>query len=52
MHIEHASELVPEWFDGYARVGLTAGTSTLPATIEAVHAALLRFAVKGARTRT
>jgi len=52
VHIEHASELVPEWFDGYARVGLTAGTSTLPATIEAVHAALLRFAVKGARTRT
>lgn len=44
LHIENASELVPEWFCGREVVGLTAGTSTLPATIDAVHEQLIRLA--------
>lgn len=44
LHIENASELVPEWFDGHEVVGLTAGTSTLSTTIDAVHNELLRLA--------
>ena len=34
-------DLRPEWFDGIETVGLTAGTSTLDETIDAVHEALL-----------
>ena len=44
LHIENAGELAPEWFCGRERVGLTAGTSTLPRTIDAVHEELLRLA--------
>lgn len=44
LHIENASELDPEWLHGFEMVGLTAGTSTLPATIDAVHDELLRLA--------
>ena len=44
LHVENASELRPEWFLGCRRLGLTAGTSTLPATIEAVHARLRAIA--------
>ena len=36
-HIERPEELVPEWFDGMDTVGLTAGTSTLPETVQAAH---------------
>ncbi len=35
-HVENAAELRPEWFAGCKVVGLTAGTSTPDATIEAV----------------
>lgn len=39
-HVRDAAELDPSWFRGVAVVGLTAGTSTLNATIDAVEAAL------------
>jgi 4-hydroxy-3-methylbut-2-en-1-yl diphosphate reductase len=44
IHIERAEELIAEDFVGVAVVGLTAGTSTLPETVEAVQARLIRFA--------
>jgi 4-hydroxy-3-methylbut-2-en-1-yl diphosphate reductase len=40
-HVQSADELDPTWFKGIATVGLTAGTSTLPETIEEVHRALV-----------
>lgn len=40
-HVQSAEELDPDWFKGIATVGLTAGTSTLPETIEEVHRALV-----------
>lgn len=43
-HVERAEELMPEWFDNYEAVGLTAGTSTLPETLEEVHTRLLTIA--------
>jgi 4-hydroxy-3-methylbut-2-enyl diphosphate reductase len=36
-HIERAEELRTDWFAGIDIVGLTAGTSTLPETVDAVH---------------
>jgi 4-hydroxy-3-methylbut-2-enyl diphosphate reductase len=39
-HVEGADELNPEWFVGLEVVGLTAGTSTLDATIDEVERAL------------
>lgn len=42
-HVESADDLVPEWFDGLASVGLTAGTSTLDETIDEVQRALERI---------
>jgi 4-hydroxy-3-methylbut-2-enyl diphosphate reductase len=42
-HVETAADLDPSWFAGLATVGLTAGTSTLDETIDAVHRALERF---------
>lgn len=45
LHVQSAADLDPEWFSGVDTVGLTAGTSTLEATIEEVHQALLRMAV-------
>jgi 4-hydroxy-3-methylbut-2-enyl diphosphate reductase len=45
LHVQDASELDPEWFLGVETVGLTAGTSTLDTTIDAVHSALLRLPV-------
>jgi 4-hydroxy-3-methylbut-2-en-1-yl diphosphate reductase len=36
-HIERSDELRSEWFDRISIVGLTAGTSTLPETVHAVH---------------
>jgi 4-hydroxy-3-methylbut-2-enyl diphosphate reductase len=41
IQVQAADDLVPDWFKGFATVGLTAGTSTLPETIEAVHRALV-----------
>ncbi|MBE7213388.1 MAG: 4-hydroxy-3-methylbut-2-enyl diphosphate reductase, partial [Gluconacetobacter diazotrophicus] len=38
--IERPDELDPAWLDGAEVVGLTAGTSTLPETVRAVHARL------------
>jgi len=42
-HVERPDELKVEWFAGVATVGLTAGTSTLPETVAAVHQRLLQF---------
>lgn len=36
-HVQGADDVKPEWFDGIRVVGLTAGTSTLDQTIQAVH---------------
>lgn len=41
LHVESAAELDAAWLAPFSRVGLTAGTSTLPETIAAVHAELL-----------
>jgi 4-hydroxy-3-methylbut-2-enyl diphosphate reductase len=43
-HIEQSTELDPHWFDGIATVGLTAGTSTLPETLQQVHDRLTAIA--------
>jgi 4-hydroxy-3-methylbut-2-enyl diphosphate reductase len=40
-HVQGAADLRPEWFRGCETVGLTAGTSTLDATIAEVHQALI-----------
>jgi 4-hydroxy-3-methylbut-2-enyl diphosphate reductase len=42
-HVQSAAELDPTWFQGRNAVGLTAGTSTPQATIDAVYAALRRM---------
>jgi 4-hydroxy-3-methylbut-2-enyl diphosphate reductase len=42
-HIQSAADLRPEWFAGIDAVGLTAGTSTLDATIEEVYTALTQL---------
>ena len=42
-HVQGPEDLRPEWFDGIDAVGLTAGTSTLDETIEAVESALRQF---------
>jgi (E)-4-hydroxy-3-methyl-but-2-enyl pyrophosphate reductase len=42
-HIENAAELDPRALRGFQVVGLTAGTSTLDETIDAVYAALRRL---------
>lgn len=42
-HVQTAADLRPEWFEGIAAVGLTAGTSTLDETIDEVYEALLRM---------
>ncbi len=44
VHIERAEELSAADFEGVAVVGVTAGTSTLPETVESVQARLLTFA--------
>ena len=43
-HIERPEELRSEWFDGISVVGLTAGTSTLRETVEAVFRRLEEIA--------
>jgi 4-hydroxy-3-methylbut-2-en-1-yl diphosphate reductase len=42
-HIERPDELRLKWFDGINIVGLTAGTSTLPETVQAVHERLTQL---------
>jgi 4-hydroxy-3-methylbut-2-enyl diphosphate reductase len=42
-HVQGPKDLRPEWFDGIEIVGLSAGTSTLDETIDAVEAALCRI---------
>jgi 4-hydroxy-3-methylbut-2-enyl diphosphate reductase len=44
-HVQGPEDLRPEWFDGVETVGLTAGTSTLDETIQAVHQALVGLPV-------
>ena len=41
IHVQDASDLEPAWFRDFSAVGLTAGTSTLPETIDQVHRALV-----------
>lgn len=43
-HVERPDELVASWFDGAARVGLTAGASTPTSQIEAVRARIAELA--------
>jgi len=43
-HIERPDELRSEWFDGISVVGLTAGTSTLRETVDAVFRSLEEIA--------
>lgn len=44
-HVQGPEDLRPEWFDGVESVGLTAGTSTLDDTIDAVEDALQQMSV-------
>ncbi len=43
-HVQSAADLEPQFFLGCTKVGLTAGTSTLDATIDEVEAGLRRLA--------
>lgn len=45
-HVQAAEDLRPEWFAGLDRVGLTAGTSTLDETVDAVEAELRAMGVE------
>jgi 4-hydroxy-3-methylbut-2-en-1-yl diphosphate reductase len=47
-YIERAEELRADWFAKIDIVGLTAGTSTLPETVRAVHERLLQLAAHSA----
>lgn len=47
IHVEGADELDAAAVRPFARVGLTAGTSTLPATVDAVEARLRAIAAEG-----
>lgn len=51
LHVEGPDEVDPDWFAGAATVGLTAGTSTLAATVRAVHERLLAIAAGNPRMR-
>ncbi len=44
-HVQGPEDLDPSWFDGVEVVGLTAGTSTLDETIDAVHHALVEMSL-------
>ena len=43
-HVQDAQELEPQWFEGFETIGLTAGTSTLPDTLQQVRDRLESFA--------
>lgn len=51
-HVQHASELRPEWFTDVTRVGITAGTSTPDSTIAQVEQWLRRFDTHPQRNQT
>jgi 4-hydroxy-3-methylbut-2-enyl diphosphate reductase IspH len=42
-HVQSADDLDPSWFAGCATIGLTAGTSTLDETVDAVETRLRRL---------
>jgi 4-hydroxy-3-methylbut-2-enyl diphosphate reductase len=44
-HVQGPEDLRPEWFDGVETIGLTAGTSTLDDTIDAVEYAMQHMSV-------
>lgn len=44
VHVERPEQLVPAWFQGRRIIGLTAGTSTLGRTVDAVQARLAEIA--------
>jgi 4-hydroxy-3-methylbut-2-enyl diphosphate reductase len=46
-HVQTADDLKPAWFEGVHTVGLTAGTSTLDETIDAVHERLATLPDRG-----
>jgi 4-hydroxy-3-methylbut-2-enyl diphosphate reductase len=46
-HVQTADDLQPAWFEGVHTVGLTAGTSTLDETIDAVHERLATLPDRG-----
>jgi 4-hydroxy-3-methylbut-2-enyl diphosphate reductase len=48
LHVQGPGDLDPAWFEGIEVVGLSAGTSTLDATIDEVHNALLQMETAGA----
>jgi len=50
-HVESERELDAAWFRGCRIVGLTAGTSTLPATIDAVERRLRELTTRAAGVR-
>lgn len=50
-HIEGPDEVDPAWFEGVGRVGLTAGTSTLDETVEAVRQRLEAVAAEQPEAR-
>jgi 4-hydroxy-3-methylbut-2-enyl diphosphate reductase len=52
VHIERPEELSAAEFEGVEIVGLTAGTSTLPETVQAAHARLLEFSATQIQTCT
>jgi 4-hydroxy-3-methylbut-2-enyl diphosphate reductase len=52
IHVERAEELRADDFAGCETVGVTAGTSTLPETVEAVRQRLLGFAAEKSRAQS
>jgi 4-hydroxy-3-methylbut-2-enyl diphosphate reductase len=48
-HVECAEQLESAWFIAAATVGLTAGTSTLPETVTAVHERLRQISAENSR---
>jgi 4-hydroxy-3-methylbut-2-enyl diphosphate reductase len=46
VHVQGAADLDSGWFSGFETVGLTAGTSTLDATIEEVYQTLARMPIE------
>ncbi len=51
VHIQSAADLDPNWLLGFETIGLTAGTSTLPDTVDEVHRAILRIAAQAQAAR-
>jgi 4-hydroxy-3-methylbut-2-en-1-yl diphosphate reductase len=51
-HIERANELLPQWFANVQTVGLTAGTSTLPETMQDVYERLQEISAAQINNKT